>query len=226
MAVDVVVGTNDDDAYTVRVTQRIAKRSGERVQTSAPGIIFLEIDGLALPVLRRAMRDGNAPNMARWLADGIARAGRMGDRPLVPDGCEPGRHPAGLEPRHPRVSVGREGDRPGDDLLQARRLRRDRAAARHRHRPARQRRRQPRQPALGRGRRGDPDGQPDQRREAGQPGLPRVLRQRLQRHPVAGAVLLGGGAGVLAVAPGDPPRRAARAATAAASTRSSARRCA
>src|SRR5204862_3613329 len=34
-----------------------------------PGIIFLEIDGLALPVLRRAMRDGNAPTMARWLAD-------------------------------------------------------------------------------------------------------------------------------------------------------------
>ena len=38
-----------------------------------PGIIFLEIDGLALPVLRRAMRDGNAPNMARWLAEGTHR---------------------------------------------------------------------------------------------------------------------------------------------------------
>ena len=34
-----------------------------------PGIIFLEIDGLALPVLQRAMRDGSAPNMARWLED-------------------------------------------------------------------------------------------------------------------------------------------------------------
>ena len=68
--IDVALGTNDDDAYTVRVTQRIAKRSGERVQTSEPGIIFLEIDGLGLPILRRAMRDGNAPNMARWLADG------------------------------------------------------------------------------------------------------------------------------------------------------------
>ena len=67
---DVAFGTNDDDAYTVRVTQRVARRSGERVQTSVPGIIFLEIDGLGLPVLRRAMRDGNAPNMARWLADG------------------------------------------------------------------------------------------------------------------------------------------------------------
>ena len=70
VVIDVAVGTNDDDAYTVRVTQRIARRSGERVQTSVPGIIFLEIDGLGLPVLRRAIRDGNTPNMARWLADG------------------------------------------------------------------------------------------------------------------------------------------------------------
>jgi hypothetical protein len=31
--------------------------------------VFLEIDGLAKPVLQRAMRDGNAPTMARWLAD-------------------------------------------------------------------------------------------------------------------------------------------------------------
>ena len=35
--------------------------------------MFLEIDGLALPVLRRAMRDGNAPNMARWLAEDTHR---------------------------------------------------------------------------------------------------------------------------------------------------------
>ena len=41
--------------------------------TDAPGIVFLEIDGLALPILRRAMRDGSAPTMARWLADGTHR---------------------------------------------------------------------------------------------------------------------------------------------------------
>ena len=34
-----------------------------------PGIVFLEIDGLALPVLRDAMRDGSAPNMASWIAE-------------------------------------------------------------------------------------------------------------------------------------------------------------
>jgi uncharacterized membrane protein YvlD (DUF360 family) len=69
VVLEVVFGTNDDDAYTVRVVQRVARRSGEVVETDVPGIIFLEIDGLALPVLQRAMRDGNAPNMARWLVD-------------------------------------------------------------------------------------------------------------------------------------------------------------
>jgi hypothetical protein len=33
----------------------------------------MEIDGLALPVLRRAMRDGNVPTMARWMADDTHR---------------------------------------------------------------------------------------------------------------------------------------------------------
>ena len=70
IVLDVILGTNDDDAYTFRVIQRIARRSGERIKTDASGIVFLEIDGLALPVLRRAMRDGNAPNLASWLAEG------------------------------------------------------------------------------------------------------------------------------------------------------------
>jgi uncharacterized membrane protein YvlD (DUF360 family) len=66
---EVVVGSNDEDTYTIKVIQRLAKRSGERVESDRPGIVYLEIDGLALPVLRRAMRDGSAPHMASWLAD-------------------------------------------------------------------------------------------------------------------------------------------------------------
>lgn len=72
-ALEVIAGTNDDDAYMLRVIQRIARRSGERLVTDVPGILYLEIDGLARPVLQRAMRDGNAPTMARWLADGSHR---------------------------------------------------------------------------------------------------------------------------------------------------------
>jgi uncharacterized membrane protein YvlD (DUF360 family) len=64
-----ILGTNDDDEYTLRVTRRIARRQGAREPTDEPGIIFLEIDGLALPVLRDAMRDGSAPEMARWIEE-------------------------------------------------------------------------------------------------------------------------------------------------------------
>ena len=35
-----------------------------------PGIVFLEIDGLAHDVLRRALRDGNAPTLSHWLREG------------------------------------------------------------------------------------------------------------------------------------------------------------
>ena len=70
VVLDIVFGTNDDDTYTLRVVQRLAKRDKDALKTDVPGFLFLEIDGLALPVLRRAMRDGSAPNMASWLADG------------------------------------------------------------------------------------------------------------------------------------------------------------
>jgi uncharacterized membrane protein YvlD (DUF360 family) len=70
---EVLFGTNDDDTYSLRVVQRIARRQGGAERTDVPGLLFLEIDGLALPVLRRAMRDGNAPTMARWLAEDTHR---------------------------------------------------------------------------------------------------------------------------------------------------------
>jgi uncharacterized membrane protein YvlD (DUF360 family) len=69
IVIEVIAGTNDDDEYTLRVVKRIAGRQGAVGRTDAAGIIFLEIDGLGLPILQAAMRDGSAPNMARWLAE-------------------------------------------------------------------------------------------------------------------------------------------------------------
>jgi uncharacterized membrane protein YvlD (DUF360 family) len=69
IALEVIAGTNDDDEYTLRVVQRVARHQGAVERTPVPGIVFLEIDGLALPVLRSAMRDGSAPSMARWIAE-------------------------------------------------------------------------------------------------------------------------------------------------------------
>ena len=70
LVLHVMIGANDEDAYSLRVVQRVARRQGTLAHTDVPGILFLEIDGLALPVLRNAVRDGSAPTMARWLAEG------------------------------------------------------------------------------------------------------------------------------------------------------------
>ncbi len=69
IVIEVLAGTNDEDEYTIRVIKRIARRQGGATRTGAAGILFLEIDGLALPILRDAMRDGSAPNLARLIAD-------------------------------------------------------------------------------------------------------------------------------------------------------------
>ncbi|HEY6770858.1 MAG TPA: phage holin family protein [Solirubrobacterales bacterium] len=61
----------DDDARQLRLVRRRARRPRER--TDVPGVILFEIDGLAEPVLRRAIGQGHAPNMARWLEDASHR---------------------------------------------------------------------------------------------------------------------------------------------------------
>jgi uncharacterized membrane protein YvlD (DUF360 family) len=73
LALEVVFGANDDDTYALRVIRRIARRQGGTVRTDVPGIIFLEIDGLARPVLQRAIRDGNVPHIASWVRAGTHR---------------------------------------------------------------------------------------------------------------------------------------------------------
>jgi len=67
IVLEVIFGANDDDTYSLKVIRRIARRQGGAVHTDKPGIVFLEIDGLARPVLQRAIRDGNAPHMASWI---------------------------------------------------------------------------------------------------------------------------------------------------------------
>jgi uncharacterized membrane protein YvlD (DUF360 family) len=66
--------TIDDDASWYRNTvRRRAKRLAKPEKTDVPGVFFLEIDGLAEPVLERAVREGYAPTLARWLETGSHR---------------------------------------------------------------------------------------------------------------------------------------------------------
>jgi putative membrane protein len=61
---------NDDSTWFRNVVRRRMRRRAGAVDTDVPGVLFLEIDGLAKPVLEKAVRDGHVPNMAKWLASG------------------------------------------------------------------------------------------------------------------------------------------------------------
>jgi uncharacterized membrane protein YvlD (DUF360 family) len=65
-----LLAIDDEDFWYRNVVKRQARRLRPEGDMSIPGVYFLEIDGLAHDVLRRAIRDGNAPNLGRWLREG------------------------------------------------------------------------------------------------------------------------------------------------------------
>ncbi len=226
VVLDVVAGTNDDDTYAFRVIQRIARRSGERTVTDAPGIVFLEIDGLALPVLRHAMRDGSAPTLARWLVEGSYRLAEWETDLSSQTGASQAGILLGSNEDVPafrwvekETATLRACSGPADCAEIERRLASGRGLLIERWG-------QPREPSVRRGRPHDPHGQPPGRREAVQPRLSGVLRQRLQCDALARAVLLGGVPRGDGIPPGENDGTSARAAIAAASILSCAPRCA
>jgi uncharacterized membrane protein YvlD (DUF360 family) len=72
-AVGGVLALDRGDLWTRQIVRKQLKRTQLAVSSDTPGVVFLEIDGLAYDVIRRALRDGNAPALARWIADGTHR---------------------------------------------------------------------------------------------------------------------------------------------------------
>ena len=103
-----VLAIDEDEAFfrrALRRTGRGALRSAE--DPPAPGVLFLQIDGLGHDVARRAVR-GSMPTPPRGCggqphADQLAHRLELADRRLG-DG-----HPARLEPRRDRLPLVRQG---------------------------------------------------------------------------------------------------------------------
>ena len=71
-----LLAIDEDDTWYRNVVGRQARRRSGSVDTDVPGIVFLEIDGLAHDVLRRAIADGSAPHLGGWLRAGSHRLER------------------------------------------------------------------------------------------------------------------------------------------------------
>jgi putative membrane protein len=68
-----LLSIDEDDSWYSIVVRRQIQRERKPVEHHVPGIIFLEIDGLAEPVLQKALRQGYMPTLKRWLDGGSHR---------------------------------------------------------------------------------------------------------------------------------------------------------
>ena len=68
-----IFSINDDRTYDRLVTAPLRRRYRDAVRTKEPGFLFLEIDGLAEPVLLKAMAEGYMPTLKRWVDEGSHR---------------------------------------------------------------------------------------------------------------------------------------------------------
>lgn len=71
-----LLAIDEDDAWYRNVVRRQARRRQGAVESEVPGVLFLEIDGLAHDVLLRALQDGSAPTLAAWVRGGSHRLRR------------------------------------------------------------------------------------------------------------------------------------------------------
>jgi uncharacterized membrane protein YvlD (DUF360 family) len=75
-AVYSLLAIDEDDAWYRNVVRRQARLRGRVIESEVPGVLFLEIDGLAHDVLLRALQDGSAPTLASWVRGGSHRLQR------------------------------------------------------------------------------------------------------------------------------------------------------
>ncbi|NQT47803.1 MAG: phage holin family protein [Chloroflexi bacterium] len=68
-----LLSLNEEDSFYHNMVRRLARRSAPPDGSDKPGLIFIEIDGLAESILQQAIRDGYMPHLAQWLESGSHR---------------------------------------------------------------------------------------------------------------------------------------------------------
>ena len=71
--VGVVFSIDQDETFYAELARRLARSGVAEVPPGARGLVVIQIDGLAAPILRNAIRVGLTPRMARWVRSGRYR---------------------------------------------------------------------------------------------------------------------------------------------------------
>ena len=105
-----ILASDQDDTFYAELARRLTYSEAERV-TGGSGLIVVQIDGLAAPILRNAIRVGITPEDGQLGPLRAVPPGRVGVRAAVPDLGEPGGDPPRQQRQHPGLPLVREGDR-------------------------------------------------------------------------------------------------------------------
>ena len=68
-----LIGMSDEDSFSARVVAQVIRDDESPTHTDVPGVLMIQIDGLAAPLLRAQVRAGNLPTLSRWIRDGSHR---------------------------------------------------------------------------------------------------------------------------------------------------------
>lgn len=61
---------DEDVSFDRNVTRKMVLKYGKPTKTDVPGFLFLEIDGLSMDILKRALAEGHMPTLKKWLDSG------------------------------------------------------------------------------------------------------------------------------------------------------------
>jgi len=68
-----LIGMSDEDSFSARVVAQVVRDEERAPTTDVPGVLFVQIDGLAQPLLAAQLRAGNLPTLSRWVRSGSHR---------------------------------------------------------------------------------------------------------------------------------------------------------
>ena len=68
-----LLSIDDDDSFYRNVIRSLARRMAAEGELDGQGTVFIQIDGLAGPILRRGLKEGRMPTLARLLKSGSHR---------------------------------------------------------------------------------------------------------------------------------------------------------
>ncbi len=71
--VNVVLAVDEDETFYAELARRIDAQEGPIDGPRSAGLVVIQIDGLAAPILRNAIRVGTVPRMASWVPSGAYR---------------------------------------------------------------------------------------------------------------------------------------------------------